>query len=147
MPLTPLHFGINGYIASISQKKLDIASMIFANIVLDIQPFLALIVGIPISIHGFSHSLIGAILICFLAALIYGYSFKLVFLHSRSILFFCNSWILGGIFHVILDALFHPDVQLFYPISKFYFSNPLTTVLSLLICILGYLLWILVLDF
>lgn len=91
MPITPLHFGINGYIASIFNKKLDIASMIFANIVIDIQPFLVLIIGVSIPVHGFSHTFIGAVLIFFIASIIYGYSLnKMDIFTSKTDLVFCE---------------------------------------------------------
>lgn len=146
MPITPLHFGINGYIATIFRKKIDIASMVLANIVLDIQPFLALIVGLNIPLHGISHSLIGAILICLIASIIYGYGLKWIFSLKKSIFIFINSWVLGGILHVLLDALVHTDVRLFYPISNFNFANHFTNTMALLICAIGYILWILLMD-
>ena len=79
MPITPLHFGINGTISSISPSKIDVISCILANVLLDIQPFLVIFFGLNIELHGISHTLLFAIIAGSLFFTLYGIIVKKIF--------------------------------------------------------------------
>lgn len=145
MPFTPYHFGINGAVASIRPKHIDILSCIFANIVIDIQPFLVIYFGVNINLHGVSHTLIFAIIVCGIVFYIYGLLYKKIFKSDKRLYSFVIGGILGGVLHVILDALMYQDVNIFYPMSNVSINLPFVDYNIKVICYTGYLVFFIIL--
>jgi membrane-bound metal-dependent hydrolase YbcI (DUF457 family) len=137
MPITPLHFGINGTISSLASSKFDVISCILANVLLDIQPFLVIFFGVNIQLHGISHTLFFAMIACALFFALYGFLIKKIFHIKKPLSAFIFGGTLGGILHIALDACYHQDVKPFYPFSNINFMNPEITDRIILICLIG----------
>ncbi len=118
MPVTPLHFGINGTIALLAGKRVDFWSCIIANILVDIQPFLALVAGVNIPVHGISHTFFGGFIIIVVFFVPYG----LICNRIRKSPIYLWSYPLGGalgmILHILFDSIIYPDVQPLYPFTN-----------------------------
>ena len=63
MPITPLHFGAALPFELALRDRFSTVAFVLANAVMDIQPVLALGFGVPVAVHGWTHSLPGASLI------------------------------------------------------------------------------------
>lgn len=139
MPITPLHFGINGTISSISPSRIDIISCILANVLLDIQPFLVIFFGLNIKLHGISHSLIFGVIACLLFFTLYGVAVKKIFNIKKPLSAYILGGVVGGILHIIVDSFYHSDVEPFYPFSTANFAYLGLAGEIMLICLLGYI--------
>jgi len=122
MPITPLHFGINGTVSSVLSSRVDIISSILANILLDVQPFLVLFFGFKIELHGISHTLLFAAILCVLVFALYGIAVRKIFHVKKPVSAFIFGGVLGGILHIALDSFYHGDVKPFYPFSNINFA-------------------------
>lgn len=122
MPITPLHFGINGAVASIFTKKIDIISAILANVLIDIQPFLVIFLGLNAPLHGISHTLIFALPVSAFVFCIYGLIVRKVFNSNKPISAFVYGGMLGAFLHILLDFFYHKDVLALYPFSDLNFA-------------------------
>lgn len=134
MPFTPYHFGPSGFIGLTFRKWIDIPVFVLANMVVDIEVLLITQLGLGYPIHRYSHTLlIGAVvgLIWALAAYPLRNFFKKIMRILR-IPYQPNFWkmlisgVLGVWLHVMIDAIYHPDVRLFWP-SR---AKPLYALLS-----------------
>lgn len=139
MPITPLHFGINGTVSSILPSRIDIISCILANVLLDVQPFLVIFFGLNIGLHGISHSLLFGIIACLLFFTFYGTIVKKMFHIGRPLSAYIFGGVLGGILHIILDSFYHSDVRLFYPFSNINFAYFDMSDEVILLCLIGYI--------
>ena len=95
----------------------------WAQILMDIQPLLVMVGGVG-QLHGFSHTLVGAGLIGGVAIISGKYlgqvGLRLLGLGSACPIRWTvavTSGLLGSYSHVLLDALMHADVELFFPLS------------------------------
>lgn len=147
MPVTPLHFGPSATLAFPLRKYIDVPVFVLVNVVIDIQPFLALFFFPDIPVHGFSHTLIGGAIVGTLFGLVMfllkrpvAWCMKLLRIdYTPRIYFMVLAGIFGAWFHIFTDALIWSDVYPFYP-SKW---NPLLGVTDhatlSLICVLLFL--------
>lgn len=145
MPITPLHFGLNGTISSISPQRVDILSSILANIIIDIQPMLVIFLKAPIKLHGISHTLIFTLIVCAIFFLFYGAIIKKVFHIKKPLSAFIIGGILGGILHIILDSFYHQDIRPFYPFSNYNLPNFNITAEINLLGLIGYIIFCIIL--
>jgi len=119
MPITPYHFGPSGFVGLVFRKWLDIPVFILANVVVDIEVLLY----DRLPMHRHAHTLlIGAAIgaLWGIAAYPIRPLFKKlmnIFLLPYQSTFFkmVISGILGVWLHVLIDAVFHRDVLLFWP--------------------------------
>jgi len=121
MPFTPYHFGPSAFIALSLKKWLDVPVFVLANVVVDIEVLFA--VAWPHHQHWHLHTL----LIGTLVGIIWGlaaYPLRNIFKKIMQILhipYKTGFWkmvisgILGVWLHVITDAVYHWDVQIFWP--------------------------------
>jgi hypothetical protein len=109
----------------------------WAQIVMDIQPLLAMTTGL-VDLHGISHTFVGASGLTFVAAFVgkylteSGLTYVGIEPNDRPLVI---SWrvaylsaFLGCFSHVILDSVMHVDVKPFYPFSD---ASPLYGLLSI----------------
>jgi hypothetical protein len=132
MPFTPCHFGPSGFVGLVFRKYIDLPVFVLANVVVDVEVLFA-----PGSFpHRYWHwhtLLIGAAVgvIWALAA------YPLRGLFKKAMRFFrltyetrlfkmVLSGVLGVWLHVLLDGLYHYDVQVFWPMRR----NPLRNIIS-----------------
>ncbi len=107
MPITPLHFGAALPAELLLRGRFSTVAFVLANGVMDIQPVLALGFGVPVEVHGWTHSLLGA---CVLALVLTA----LVWSLPRRRAYAAGVW-LGTLSHVGLDSLMHPDLSPLWP--------------------------------
>jgi hypothetical protein len=102
-----------------------------ANILVDVEPFLVLSLGLDYPLHGYLHTFVGA----FILGLVLGYGMFLLERFSRSLYktlllesdatpklkSFIFAGVLGTMLHVLLDSPLYDDIHPFYPSS----ANPL----------------------
>lgn len=135
MPFTVFHMGPGILIKSLLRGSFSLMVFGWSQILMDIQPLIALTTGIR-PIHGFTHTFLGATLIAFIAA------FTGKWLSEWFVSNMCHNlgrrqralldipdriklWVAvlssftGAYSHVILDGLMHGDMEPFYPFTKY----------------------------
>jgi len=123
MPYTPFHFGPSGFIALTFRKWLDVPVFVLANVIVDIEVLIIILLGIGLPRHRYCHTLlIGAAVgvVWGLAAYPLRNFFKKIMqiLHISYKIGFWKmlvSGVLGAWFHVVIDAVYHEDVRMFWP--------------------------------
>jgi membrane-bound metal-dependent hydrolase YbcI (DUF457 family) len=123
MPFTPYHFGPSGFLGLVFRKWIDVPVFVLANVIVDIEVLVINLLGLGRPIHRYSHTLlIGAVVgvIWGLAA----YPLRNLFKKAMQLLRIpyetglCKmvvSGVLGVWLHAVLDAIYHRDVQVFWP--------------------------------
>jgi membrane-bound metal-dependent hydrolase YbcI (DUF457 family) len=125
MPFTPYHVGPALLISLILYPYLDIPTFVIANIIVDVEPLLVLLLDLPQPLHGPFHSLtVGASAAVVLAAIMHGIRrFTKPIQVSRRLpqdpgfLDLLKTSLLGVWFHVLLDAFMYPELRLLYPLE------------------------------
>jgi len=105
-----------------------------ASVILDIEPLAVIIFDLPMPLHGFLHSYLGAsIIACILAIVIYPFRshlnefVNLFGFHQKSSLRHIIPASLIGVYsHVFLDSFIYPEMNPFYP----FIGNPFLGILS-----------------
>jgi hypothetical protein len=131
MPFTPFHLGPALCLGIPLRNYIHAPTFILANVILDIEPLLVLVMGLNYPLHGYFHT--------FIAAFGIGVAFGLVmfFLERtmppvyRTVLLepqttfkkpqFIVAGVLGTMLHVLFDAPLYWDIKPFYPLT----ANPL----------------------
>jgi len=134
MPFTPYHFGINALPGLGSRGRLDILVLTAANVIIDIEVLADSHFSPGWPVHQLWHFhtlLVGGLVGAILGVLIYGMKpLRRMSLWLNSLLgFTCSpalfsmilSGIIGAWLHVLVDGLYHSDVEVFWPIH----NNPL----------------------
>ncbi len=123
MPFTLYHFGPNGFIGLALRKYIDIPVFVLANVVVDIEVLVVWLLGLGWPVHRYCHTLlIGAVVGVIWAVVAYRlrYFFKKIMQILR-IPYETGFWkmaisgILGVWLHVVIDAIYHWDVRIFWP--------------------------------
>ena len=123
MPYTPFHFGPSGFIALAFRKWLDVPVFVLANVIVDIEVLVIMLLGIGRPMHRYCHTLlIGAAvgIVWGLAAYLLRNFFKKI-MKIFHISYKAGFWkmlisgVLGVWFHVVIDSIYHWDVRMFWP--------------------------------
>jgi hypothetical protein len=131
MPFTPFHFGPALLLGLPLRKYVHAPTFIVANVIVDVEPFLVLVLGLRYPLHGYFHTF----LLAFLVGLAFGYVMFLlervirplykVFLLEADNVLTLKSFVVAGVcgtwLHVLLDSPLYTDIRPFYPIT----ANPL----------------------
>ena len=140
MPLTPYHVGPALLVALLLYPLLDIPAFIVASLALDFEPLLWMLNLLPWSMHGRFHSITLSIPV----GLVVASFFILYRRYSKPLLLpsaFAQepgwkktaiSSVAGVWGHVLLDALVHSDMNLFWPVqgNPFYQAVDYSTVIN-----------------
>ena len=133
MPFTPIHMGPGFAIKSILKKNFSLMVFGWSQIVIDIHP-LIVILSDRGTIHGFTHTYLGATLIAFFCALSGKYLGELGLKIMRKKEYLPINWnvafisaFIGTYIHVFLDSIMHYDV---IPFNPFWKSNILFSIVS-----------------
>lgn len=129
MPFTLFHFGPALFLGLIFIAFIDFPTFLVANVVVDLEPFLVISLGLNYPLHGFFHSFVGGTLVAVFLAFA---MFKLRSFTFRLMKFFRleheASWkgvlaasLLGVYLHILMDAPLYLDIKPFYPFDV----NPL----------------------
>ena len=124
MPFTPIHMGPGIAIKAVLQDRFSLMVFGWSQMVMDVQPLIS-ILGADISLHGFSHTLIGASLMGIVAVLSGKYLSELglrilklpSYMPIKWSTVFLSSFI-GVYSHVMIDSVMHMDVHPFVPFSQ-----------------------------
>jgi hypothetical protein len=129
MPFTPYHFGINALPGLVSRGRLDIFVLTAANVLIDTEVLADSYFAPGWPVHQFWHFhtlLVGGLAGAFLGALIYGikpfrrisqgFNSLVGFASSPTLISMILSGIIGAWLHVLVDGLYHYDVEAFWPI-------------------------------
>jgi len=130
MPITPYHFGPSAFFGLTFRKWLDVPVFVLANVVVDIE----VLFNHHWPVHRYFHTLlIGAVVgaIWGIAAYPLRHFFEKIMQMLRipyqtSLWKMAVSGVLGVWLHVVIDAIYHWDVQIFWP-SK---AKPLYELIS-----------------
>jgi membrane-bound metal-dependent hydrolase YbcI (DUF457 family) len=134
MPFTPFHFGVNALPGLASGNRFDLASLILANVAIDIEPLLAILVFPDMMLHGIGHTfLVGGAAGLAAGALVFAGRrwvrplYRRAGLPARCGIAACLAGgLAGGLLHVTFDAFIYGEMQPFYPDR----GNPLAGVLG-----------------
>ena len=139
MPFTPFHLGPGLALGLALRKWLHPPTFIIANVVLDVEPFLVIVLGLEGPLHGISHTFIfaavagavcGGVMKMLEGRL--GGLFRALRIEgagqgaSTGIKAFIVSGIAGCTLHVLFDAPLYADIRPLFPLEV----NPLYSVVS-----------------
>lgn len=126
MPFTPVHMGPGVFIKSLLQGSFSLMIFGWSQIIMDIQPLIALVTTKG-HLHGFSHTFLGASIIAILSAFtgkgVVEYILsKVVGCHGKERIYLKWHIVIVSAFiatfsHVFLDAIMHFDVQPYFPMT------------------------------
>lgn len=131
MPFTPLHLGPGLGLGLPLRKYLHAPTFLLANVIVDVEPFLVLLLGLRYPLHRYLHTFLLAIPV----GIFLGYAmfhleitlqplYKIFLLETGNSLSLKSFLIAGGLgtgLHVILDTPLYSDIAPFYPMT----TNPL----------------------
>ncbi len=134
MPLTPFHLGPALFLGLLFFSVFDLPTFLISNVIVDLEPFIIISLGLDYPLHGFFHSFLGGTIVAALLAIIIFKTkgrlagvMKVLKLRQDSsfkkILFTALS---GIYFHILLDSFLYTDIKPFYPLEP----NPLYGVFS-----------------
>lgn len=123
MPFTPYHFGPSGLLGLVFRKWLDLPVFVLANIVIDIEVLVILILRLGYPVHRYCHTfLIGAgvgILWGLFAYQMRHFFARLMKIfrlpYQASLRKMLISGVLGVWLHVLIDGIYHFDIHIFWP--------------------------------
>ena len=123
MPITPYHFGPSAFVGLTLRKWLDIPVFVLANVIVDIEVLVIGLLGLVWPTHRYCHTLlIGAVVGVIWAVVAYRlrHFFKKIMQvlripYQTSFWKMAVSGALGVWLHVVIDAIYHWDVQIFWP--------------------------------
>ncbi|HOQ05425.1 MAG TPA: hypothetical protein PKY88_09465 [Anaerohalosphaeraceae bacterium] len=131
MPYTPYHFGLHGFVGLLFRRRMDVPMILLANVLLDIEVLAAGWFAYEGHVHQFLrlHTLLvgGAAGAAMGAAAYYlkplrkvcELAMALAGLPSRATLLSMTAGgLLGAWLHVLIDALYHLDIQPLWPYSR-----------------------------
>ena len=145
MPFTPFHLGPGLGLGLPLRKHLQAPTLLLASVIVDVEPFLVLFLGLKYPLHGYLHTFLLAIPV----GIVLGYTLFLLEkflqpLYKKSLLETGNSLSLksfvaaGGLgtgLHVLLDTPLYTDITPFYPITTNPFHNPSLTLEIYSLCV------------
>ncbi|MHA1506068.1 MAG: DUF4184 family protein [Candidatus Asgardarchaeia archaeon] len=129
MPFTPFHLGPSSLIAIIFHKYLDILAFLIGSVIVDLEPFLVMVLGLEYPLHGYFHTFLGATLASIPISLImerFGSTFEkicelIAFPQELDRKKAFLSTLFGTYSHVLLDSPLYYDIHPFFPLKE----NPL----------------------
>lgn len=136
-PFTPFHLGPALAIGLPFRKYIHVPTFIFANVVVDVEGLLVLVLGLNYPLHSYLHtfllaSLLGVALavVMFFLERFFQPAYKLFLLETNNkprISAFIAAGVLGTMLHVLFDAPLYSDIRPFYPWTT---ANPLLNPVS-----------------
>ena len=123
MPFTPYHFGPSGVVGLIFRKWIDVPVFVLANVIIDIEVLLIMVLRLGHPYHRYCHTLlIGAAVgaIWGMAAYPLRDLFKKM-MHTLRLSYEPSFWkmaisgMLGACMHVLMDGVYHGNARVFWP--------------------------------
>ncbi|MGY5864614.1 MAG: hypothetical protein RTV41_08410 [Candidatus Thorarchaeota archaeon] len=124
MPFTPYHFGPAFLLGILLFPFVDLATIMMAGVIIDLEPIAVLFLNLPYPVHGFFHTYLGASIAALaLSAVVYPFRThlnKLVSLfglhQNSSFQHIIAAGFVGTYSHVFLDSLLYTEMNPFFPI-------------------------------
>jgi membrane-bound metal-dependent hydrolase YbcI (DUF457 family) len=143
MPFTPFHLGPGAVLKAIGGRHFSFMVFGGSQVMMDIEPLVGIIRGSFI-LHGITHTLPGALVIGSVAGIIgrpiSNWVLKLLRIPHHPFTWtasFVGAYA-GTFSHVLLDAMMHPDMRPWWPLSN---TNQLLAVIPVgwlhLACVIG----------
>jgi len=143
MPATPFHIGAALVLQPVADNHFSVITFGVAQILMDIEPLIGLFRNSG-TLHGVTHTLIGAIIIAILAAIVSPYICHLILgRFNREVEFYKVGWLsapetasniviyssayFGTLSHVLIDSFIYYDIHPFVPFSEL---NPFLNIIS-----------------
>ncbi|MCS7386522.1 MAG: hydrolase [archaeon GB-1867-005] len=146
MPFTPLHLGPGLALGLAFKKRMHAPTFIIANVIIDIEPFLILVLRLRYPLHGYMHTLIAAILLGLALGYIMFALDKLLNSLWKALLLipekplslksFSLAGISGTLLHVLLDSPLYSDIKPLYPLKINPLYNPSLAIHIMTVCML-----------
>ncbi|WP_324736336.1 hypothetical protein VFC49_04385 [Thermococcus sp. SY098] len=119
MPFTPFHFGPALLFAALF-GYLDFWTFMIANVIVDFEPLLVLILGLDLRygypLHGFFHTFIGGSLVALALAEVMTKVYK--HLRRKTDIRKLRITALSGVWlHIVLDSFLYTDIKPLFPLS------------------------------
>lgn len=131
MPFTPFHFGPALVLGLPFRKYFHAPTFIVANVIVDVEPFLVLLLGLRYPLHGYLHTFLSAFLVglalgcvMFLLERVLHPLYRVFLLEADNGLTlksFGVAGVFGTCLHVLLDSPLYADIRPFHPLT----ANPL----------------------
>ena len=126
MPFTPYHFGPAGFFALLFKKWIDLPVFLLANVAVDIEVGIRIMLKHYPWIHRYSHTIIGGILVGVILGLVsyplrgfYKWIMGIFRLPYNTNFRKLLTWsILGVLFHILIDSFDHLDIRPFWPFTN-----------------------------
>lgn len=145
MPFTPFHLGPALAIGFPLRELIHAPTFTVANVILDIEPFLVLLLGLGYPLHGFTHTFFLAFLVGlglgYMSYLFEGFLsplYRVILLESSKKLkmrSFLIAGFLGAMLHVLFDSPLYDDIHPFYPLTINPLYDPSLTLYTYLACV------------
>jgi len=154
MPFTPFHLGPALFFGLLLFGFIDLPSFLIANVIVDVEPFLVVFLGLDYPLHGFFHSLVGGAIIAIVLAFL---MFRLSSITKKVMKFFqleqevtlkrvMAASLAGVYFHILLDSPLYPDIKPLYPldVNPFFSSDLAVSIYIYMFCIFSLLFGVIV---
>ena len=141
MPFTPFHLGPALFFGLLLTRYLHFRTFLIANLIVDIEPFLVLLLGLDYPLHGLLHSFLGGSLVAILL------SISMIKLKEKSSSKSIWSASLSGIYlHILFDSPLYTDIRPFYPYdyNPFYNNGIIAGLDIYLLCVLLFVVGVLI---
>jgi len=134
VPFTPFHLGPALGFGLPLRKYMHAPTFILANVIVDVEPFLVLFLGLNYPLHGYLHTF----LLAFFVGLALGYVmfllervlhplYKVLLLEpdeKKNLKLFFVAGVLGTALHVLLDSPLYDEIRPFFPLTINPLYNP-----------------------
>ena len=134
MPFTPFHLGPALALGLPLRSHIHTPTFLLANIIVDVEPFLVLFLGLRYPLHGYLHTFLLAIPLGFLLGYVMFFLervlqplYKMFMLEKNDGLGLKPFLLAGGLgtsLHVLFDAPLYSDIRPFYPSAANLLYNP-----------------------
>jgi membrane-bound metal-dependent hydrolase YbcI (DUF457 family) len=149
MPFTPFHFGPALFLGLLFFQLVDFPTLLIASVILDLEPFTVLLMGLDYPLHGFFHSFLGGTIAAVVLGLIMlrlggtarGVLKPLGLEQSPSRQAIMLGSFLGAYSHILLDSPLYTDIRPFFPssVNPFLASDAFAGIYVQALCILLFL--------
>jgi membrane-bound metal-dependent hydrolase YbcI (DUF457 family) len=131
MPFTPFHLGPALFFGLLLFRYINLPTFLIASVIVDIEPFLVLFLGLDYPLHGFLHSFLGGSIVAVVLLLVIiklnnktqelmsflklgqSSSTRSIWLASFSSIYL----------HILFDSPLYTDIKPFYPFNHNPFYN------------------------
>lgn len=145
MPFTPLHMAAVLIVKPSLDQRVSLIAFGLAQIAMDLEPGIRMLVGADEVLHGVTHTILGALVIALAVVLVASpigllilkrwnkeaMHYKQQWLVQSEVVMSRGSVVAGALFgtlsHVALDSLIHHDIQPLFPFSQ---ANPMLGLLA-----------------